>query len=273
MTVLQAGCEQRPEPGVTIAIEGEVFSTDKVNVTAPTPTATVNPEWFDQGPLGLGGKVGIAVGGFVFILIILGFCIVWNGKRRRRAYLRTLDGKYNGSPKVWQQNNGWPSALHHHPSREMHETPVSQRPLRGWDDSPMSATTDHTFPRYFSPYSSQYNSPISAQDGPNMQWPAGAAPGAAPGATQNIGMALSDHGSGGGSWDANVSDNKGNMQQSHESYEMHNVDSAGGNQPLDPRFKHPEPPTLSHPGYGRSLESLPRQYSMDEHDAQRGHAI
>jgi hypothetical protein len=57
----------------------------------------------------------------------------------------------------------------------MFETPISQRPLRGWDDSPLSAgteVTDRTFNRHISPYSSNYNSPVSAIEAPHMNWPA-----------------------------------------------------------------------------------------------------
>ena len=69
------------------------------------------------------------------------------------------------------------------------ETPLSQRPLRGgWDDSPMSATVEGSRSpgRYFSPYSSQFSSPVSAaeQQG-HMPWP-DMAPG------REIGLALAE---------------------------------------------------------------------------------
>ncbi|KAI5461257.1 hypothetical protein BGZ63DRAFT_230852 [Mariannaea sp. PMI_226] len=154
ITVLQAGCEQRPVPGVTLSLDGSVFSDDIVNITAPTPTATVDPKWFDQGPITIGGKVGIAFGGFAFILFLLGVFIIWNGKRKRRAFLSKLEKKHA---------NSWPGPIDTSPG-DMRETPLSQRPLRGWDDSPMSARSEKLFHQHISPFSSHYNSPVSATE-------------------------------------------------------------------------------------------------------------
>ncbi|PHH69846.1 hypothetical protein CDD82_7471 [Ophiocordyceps australis] len=74
-TILQAGCEQKPVPGVSVGVVGDIFSNEIVNITAPTPTATVDPAWFDQGPLSLSAKVGIAVGVIVVLLVMVGFAI------------------------------------------------------------------------------------------------------------------------------------------------------------------------------------------------------
>lgn len=173
LTVLDAACIQKPKPGDTLSFDGDPFSTTPVVITTPSPTyASVPME--DYGPVSLGARVGIAFGGIAFILSIVGFCIVWNGKRRRRAFLRDLERRH--------AEQGWP-----HPKTryggssggDMFETPVSQRPLRGWDESPVSAgpdpTLDRPLPRYFSPYSSQYNSPVSATDATTSaagnQWP------------------------------------------------------------------------------------------------------
>lgn len=247
--VLQAGCEQQPVPGVGLGLSGDVFSTDDVEVTAPSPTAAVDPNWFDHGPISLGAKVGIAIGGLILVLSIAGFCIVWNGKRRRRAYLRTLEKKYG--------NQGWPSPQNH---AEMFETPVSQHPLRGWDDSPMSVQTEaeKLWPRYVSPYSSQYNSPVSGNEGPSMQWPA-----AALSPQREIGVAL------GGEdptdkWAAStLHEGKGKDKQP-ESYEMHNVDSAGGSRPSQHTHTTQAAPVLGHPGYGRKSDSPPLRYALNE---------
>lgn len=176
--------------------------------------ATPDPAWFDNGPLDLNAKVGIAVGSFVLLLIILGVIIVWNGKRRRRAFLRKLDIK--------SANRGWPSPQDQIPTGEMFETPVSQRPLNGgWSDSPLSPASDRAFPRYISPYSSQCNSPI-AGNAPNMAWPTAALP-----QVHNIGVAL------GGTttndsygWESTYSQDKGKGTVP-ESYELHDVDSSG----------------------------------------------
>ncbi|KAF4469870.1 hypothetical protein FALBO_3218 [Fusarium albosuccineum] len=160
-TVLQAGCEQKPEPGITVSIDGGVFSQDKVNITAPTPVATLDPDWLDQGPISLDAKVGIAAGGFALILAVIGFLIIWRGRRRRRAFLRGLETRPRGK--------GWPTPLN--TSNDMRETPLSQKPFRSWDESPLSARSEKTFPRYVSPYASQYSSPVSATELKLAQWP------------------------------------------------------------------------------------------------------
>jgi hypothetical protein len=234
----------------------------------------VDPSWFDQGPINLGAKVGIAIGGVVVLLMALGCFVVWRGKRRRRAFLRTIGMKPHG-------RNGWPASPPQ-PQGEMFETPVSQRPLRGgWDDSPMSAHTDGTFPRYFSPYSSQYNSPVSAQDAPPTQWSDASFAGA-----QNIGVALGGH-DGQNQWGPAVSDTKGKGKGMDDgSYEMHEVDSAGSGasfrerqrarqqqqyfqqqqQQQQQQRQHSQAPVLAHPGFGRTSESPPRRYDLTDQD-------
>lgn len=180
MVMMEAACQQKPAPGERISIEGNPFSTVEVNVTDPTPTPlyTFTP---DNSVLNLGARVGIAIGGILFILAVVGGCIVWNGKRRRQAFLRDLEKRH--------AHQGWPHPKTPHGSSggviggpgggpDMFETPLSQKPLRGWGDSPVSAVTETTeggglpLPRYFSPYASTYNSPVSAVGGPStMNWP------------------------------------------------------------------------------------------------------
>ncbi|KAK2602212.1 hypothetical protein N8I77_008762 [Diaporthe amygdali] len=183
VAVLQIGCSQKPVAGATLSVEGGIFSTTLLNETTPTPEASWTGDG-DSGPLSLGAKVGIAIGGLCLALVIAGFCIVCNGRRRRRAYLRKLQMR--------QKDAGWPhpaamsggggggggggestGVVHRGP--DMNETPLSQKPLRGWDDSPLSATaSDPSYGRYFSPYSSQYNSPVSAAGTPAIMaqhWP------------------------------------------------------------------------------------------------------
>ncbi|KAK3994722.1 centromere/microtubule binding protein cbf5-like protein [Cladorrhinum sp. PSN332] len=163
VSILEAACEQRPEVGSTISVTGDPFSQDSPVVIVPPQTTYATVPAPDYGPVSLGARVGIAVGGIAFILAVVGFCIVCNGKRRRRAFLRDLERRHGANP-------GWP-----HPSTryggngghgDMFETPVSQKALRGWENenSPISAiteTTERNFPRYFSPYSSQFNSPVT----------------------------------------------------------------------------------------------------------------
>lgn len=180
IAMLQVGCDQKPAAGTTISVEGNIFSTTLMNGTTPTQTSTWT-NLYNNGPLSLGAEVGIAIGGLCFILAMAGFCIVCNGRRRRRAFLRTLEMRHTDS--------GWP-----HPSTaaamggaggvgatihrgtDMNDTPLSQKPLRGWDDSPLSAAaSEPSYARYFSPYSSQFNSPVTGSDTPAgmmaHQWP------------------------------------------------------------------------------------------------------
>lgn len=113
---------------------------------------------------------------------------------------------------------GWPSPLQVGGMKEVSDTPLSQKPLRAWDDSPMSAHSDQPFPRYFSPYSSQFNSPVSATDAQQPQWPVLGASQMLQhqqqqNMTQNIGLAL-------GGDDASSAKGKDKA----EVYEMQNVD-------------------------------------------------
>ncbi|KAL1839579.1 hypothetical protein VTJ49DRAFT_1400 [Mycothermus thermophilus] len=170
MQILQAACEQTPEPGRTVSIRGDPFGQEPIEIVPPEENLESVPEP-DYGPVSLGARVGIAFGGLAFILALAGFCVVCNGKRRRRAFLRELERRNSSSHQVWPHPKTRYGGLVG--SRgvsgggsDMFETPVSQRPLRGWDnESPVSANTDTTFQRYFSPYSSQYNSPVTGPGG------------------------------------------------------------------------------------------------------------
>lgn len=196
------------------------------------------------GPLSTGALAGVVIAGVVVLLIILGCGVVLNGKRRRKNYLRRRE----------EQTKNWPSPPA--AAGEMFETPLSQRPLRGgWGDSPVSAgTTEGTYPypRYFSPYATQFDSPVSAVDSHGqMAWPVEKA--------QNIGVALSpDHDNVESPW----SDRKGKERAdaSVDGFELQEgVNSAGGY-----GYQVPPPPTvpfeapvLNHPGYGRQGQANP----------------
>jgi hypothetical protein len=172
MTILEAACEQKPKPGSTVSIDGNVFGPEPI-IIVPPEVSYVGVPSPDYGPVSLGARVGIAFGGLALILAIVGFCIVFNGKRRRRAFLRELERRHGG-----HGGPGWPHPKTRYGGNEgqdMFETPVSQQPLRGWENgSPVTPHSDAPFPRYFSPYSSQYNSPVTGPDGSgpsNAQWP------------------------------------------------------------------------------------------------------
>ncbi|KAA8572857.1 hypothetical protein EYC84_003427 [Monilinia fructicola] len=54
-------------------------------MTSPTPTAVAGKAY---PGLSLNGRIGVAVGIIVLALFITGFCIIFNGRRRRRRILR-----------------------------------------------------------------------------------------------------------------------------------------------------------------------------------------
>lgn len=245
--MLEAACEQKPIPGVTVAVEGSVFSSDDVNVTAPTPMATIDPAWFDHGTLNLGAKVGIAIGGFVFLLLVAGFIIVCNGKRRRKAFLRELDEKYT--------KKGWPTPSHQYDTLE---TPSSNRPLRAFQDSPMSPTGP--YPPYISPDPSQYNSPVSAQDMVNVPWPA-----AALSKNHNVGYAISSDEHATHDWDL-TQDGDVKGKGVVESYELHDVESSKSSSNSG---RHHEVPALDGPGHWRTQNNDP-YHDRPTYDGSRG---
>lgn len=277
ITTLQAGCRQRPQPGILLGLEGTLFSDDKVNVTAPSPTAVVDPAWFDQGPLNLGAKVGIAVGGFILLITVLGCAVILNGKRKRKAFLRKLEAQF--------PQKGWPAsptsprradmseAVANH--QQLHragwdDTPLSQQPLRSWDESPMTGNTDKSFPRFYSPYSSHFNSPVSAHDNlnPKLQMPL-----AALGITEDIGVAIGgNEAEAEGPWVGSPSDPKGKAPE--EAYELNNVDVQNdGESSSAGRMPQAQPPVLGHPGYGRSSTSSQEPHILTEQDARSGNPI
>ncbi|KAI2463775.1 hypothetical protein F4781DRAFT_415454 [Annulohypoxylon bovei var. microspora] len=230
ISILDGACNLRLEPPATIPLQGSIFSTNVVNVTSPTPTASFTPPGL-KGPLDSGAIAGIAVGGLVVILAIVGCGIVLNGKRRRKAYLR----RRSQITKNWPPSQG---------GGEMFETPVSQKPLRGWEDSPVSVATQSTFPPYFSPYTSQYNSPVSGVEGPsNMAWPVEKA--------HSIGVAISPDREVHSPWDDKKGKDKAAVD--NDGYELQEgVNSAGGyGFPIPPPPPLASAPMLGHPGYGR----------------------
>lgn len=234
VTALDAACIQQPTPGKTISIQGNVFSSQMVNVTTPTPSAvgTYNPS---SGGLTLGAKIGIAVGGVIAILVGLGFCVVWRGKQRRR---RILAEKARQSGYEWQARHGNVGGGDVVGGEgAFFDSPQSQRPFAnawGHDDSPQSANPEKA---YFSPYTSHYSSPVSATDGPShvQEWPRDK--------NGPAGLAIEEEGG--------------------ERFEMVDV----GDSPAKDWTAN-DAPVLSHPGPGRST-----QYGLTEEDAQRGEAL
>ncbi|KAJ2904861.1 hypothetical protein MKZ38_007053 [Zalerion maritima] len=228
VTILDAACLQLPETGGVVSIEGDPFSLTQVNITNSTEIGDVSD--YEAGSFSIGAKVGVAVAGVLVLLATIGICIVWNGKRRRRAFLRKLEKEHGPG--------AWPN--YHPGGADMFETPISQKPFAGWTDSPLTPS-EKQFPKYFSPYSSQYNSPTSAVDAqPQYQWPD-----KAQAQQMTIGLAL-----GGASDNRNSSPREAGSSskgKEREEYEMTDVDSRGN----EYMPKVPDAPVLHHPGYGR----------------------
>lgn len=211
-------------------------------MTDAAAVPTLDPSYFNEEAFGLGAKVGVSLGALGFVLAVAGILVVCLGKRRRRAYLRQMDSP--GAQKGWAG---------HHVRGQPSDTPLSQKPLRGgWDDSPVSAATEKgAFPgRYFSPYSSQFSSPVSAVDAPAMRWPDLSR-------DREIGLAM-----GGDSPRPEPPSPVKGKGKAWDGVEVRGREAG----PSDP-------PVLGHPGYGRSSDSLPRRYTLTEEDARNGNAI
>ena len=232
MTILNATCSQMPQKGSLVAFEGDAFSYTPVNMTDPAELLTGGD--LSTSSFSLGAKVGVAVAAALGALATIGLCIVWNGKRRRRAFLRRLESQHGHA--------GWPQPH----QNDMFETPLSQKPLTGWNDSPVTPSEKHV-PKHFSPYSSQYSSPASGMDGPtHFQWPDNA----------QAQQMMTGFAFGGGNQGSppHESSSKG-KENGGEEYELNEVDSKGNQQ--FPRA--PEAPVLHNPGYGRAGPEKPLQ--------------
>jgi hypothetical protein len=133
-----------------------------MNITTPTPTASAMASTQSVNGLTLGAIVGAAVGALVAILTILGCCIIWCGKRRRRQTLQRAQARLS-------YNEVRPASGNVEPK-------WGQDAPGGWiqDDTPTTAGGYGSDKQNFSPYSSRYTSPVSARDmiNPKTLWDA-----------------------------------------------------------------------------------------------------
>ncbi|KAF4998199.1 hypothetical protein FDECE_11840 [Fusarium decemcellulare] len=81
LVALEAGCQQRPKPGITVGLNDTVFSETSIGIL--DPSASVAPE--DSHALPNTSIAGIAVGGFIFLLICAGCIFMQNRKRKSRS--------------------------------------------------------------------------------------------------------------------------------------------------------------------------------------------
>ncbi|KAF4469867.1 exo-alpha-sialidase neuraminidase [Fusarium albosuccineum] len=137
LVALEAGCQQRPKPGATISLNDTVFSESSVGIA--DPSASLAPE--DSHALPNSSIAGIAVGGFVFLLISMGCIFVQHRKRKNRSALNRpsswsfrcqthltprqpdfgpLDRDYFGRPYMDEENSPiQPTQLNSHPRSAM----------------------------------------------------------------------------------------------------------------------------------------------------------
>jgi hypothetical protein len=162
-SALVAGCQQRPNPGSLLSIQGNLFSSTPINVTSPVASSTAVPSASSTNGLTLGAIVGAVIGGLVVLLTMLGCCIVFYGKRRRRQKLERAQARssYNAL------NGSLPLGGHV-------ETQWNKGTPGGWsqDETPTTAGGYGSDKHNFSPYASQYTSPVSARDmlNPKQIW-------------------------------------------------------------------------------------------------------
>jgi len=182
----------------------------------------------------------------VAVLCVVGFCIVWNGRRRRRRILAQHQKETGYAD--WIAEHQQFGNLEQPPSMSggdmsaggFHDSPQSQRPLfqgQPWGAPAFSQEESPVEKVYFSPYSSQYNSPVSGNDqiqAVGREWPIdrkGSVAGSLSGLGRNWGT------------------DKKTVEPEGDKFEMQNV-----------------APVLLHPGNGR-------ESGLTEDDARRGKAL
>ena len=264
VTVLAGACTQQPAAGGTLSLQGSPFSTIPVNVTSPsaTPSGTYTPS---NTNFPLGAKIGVAVGGIVLLLSILGCAIIWRGKRRRRSYLLRHQQQTGYAEWVAEQQSrsaattpGFGSmsqAMPHVNNREsggaFFDSPLSQKalvPNAAWGDLTRPRRAEEESPVekvYFSPYTSQYNSPVSASDQIQVvgqQWPL---------------------------------DRKGSVDRAFGSSTVRNRSKSPKRGEKNNQFELQNvAPVLHHPGHGRQGSgNSTRSLGLTEDDHRRGDAV
>jgi hypothetical protein len=259
---LNGACQQQPTPGHTVSLQGSLFSTTTVNVTSPSasPSGTYTPS---NAKITLGAKIGIAVGGLILLLSILGGCIIWRGKNRRRSFLLRHQQQTGYADWVAQQQNRSTATTPGPGSMSQtapgvgkdaeggvfFDSPLSQKPLvsnMAWGEPGSPRRPEDESPAekvYFSPYTSHYNSPVSATDQIQVvgqQWP------------------LDRKGSTGAFGTGKIRRrSKSPNGREENQFELQNV-----------------APVLHHPGHGRQgSNNSDRSLGLTEEDHRRGDAV
>ncbi|KAH6987509.1 hypothetical protein BKA56DRAFT_728389 [Ilyonectria sp. MPI-CAGE-AT-0026] len=95
MIALEAGCEQKPDPGSRLYLSGTVFTTTAVNITTAGEDILDKPEGASSSSMTTGTIVGIAVGTALFFFSAVSlFYVYW---RKQRQAKRDEKASYHGS--------------------------------------------------------------------------------------------------------------------------------------------------------------------------------
>ena len=132
--------------------------------------------------------MGIAIGSLALIITVLGCCVVWRGKKKRRAFLEQRQKQPAYAEWVAQQVSersphpgmGFPPHSAGGFFQDSPQSAMSQQPLFPHQDWGMGRgrheedTSPAQEKKFFSPYSSNYSSPISATEQAQVvarEWP------------------------------------------------------------------------------------------------------
>ncbi|KFY10482.1 hypothetical protein V492_05002 [Pseudogymnoascus sp. VKM F-4246] len=163
-TTILAGCAV--QNGAPIPLDHTIFSAEFVTLTDGTSHDDDSGSTSKSPIMSLGTRVGIAIGGICVLFAAIGITIVCCGKRRRRARMAERQRRA-------EEYTGFGSTNRVMPAPRL--TTKWESNMSGvMEESPMSANTYLNDKHGFSPYSSQYNSPVSARDAVAPQkwdWP------------------------------------------------------------------------------------------------------
>lgn len=141
MIALKAGCEQRPEVGKVIGLDGTLFSAYAVNITTSTPAPTTAPVSENKGGLSVGAYAGIGIAAAVVVGILIAACII--GRKKKQAWQKRdhttsdLDSRF-GNGRITVPVNGAygdPYSSKPSPYHEVHVITPPEKPFAGQRDS------------------------------------------------------------------------------------------------------------------------------------------
>jgi hypothetical protein len=162
MTALQAGCNQRPEAGTVIGIQGNVFSSTPVNITDPgSSTATAAKNTPHKGGLSQGAIIGLAIGLGVLLITTIAILFVCFRKRRNSKRMSKLQSPLDprfGAKNITSPHKGDfgnPYASPPITVTELQHNPYSAKELAVLGHGPLDQKSP---PTAHSPYSKEYDS-------------------------------------------------------------------------------------------------------------------